>query len=303
MTHSTPSRASALSSHPAVDARALPIALALTLAAAALLPPTAAAGDAELLVARRATLPSAPADAVWDNLAPSRVALIPQDMVEPRQLQATTGAVVVRAVSDGSRVAFRLEWSDQSVDDMAKPAQFTDACAVQVPRDATADVPAPQMGEPGRPVEITYWRASWQAAVDGRSDSIQALYPGAAVDHYPFEAAPLEKNPTAQQAMALRYAPARAAGNEVAGPRQRAVEDLIAEGPGSLSPATAQDSTGGGVRTATGWAVVLVRRLPAALGAGKRSQVAFAVWDGAHDEVGARKMRSGWVPIAMAEEQ
>jgi len=303
MEHSTHSRASALYPHPAVGARAIPIALALTLAAAALLPPRATAGDAELLVARRATLPSAPADDVWRDAAPSRVALIPQDMVEPRQLQATTGEVVVRAVSDGSRIAFRLEWSDQSVDDMAKPAQFTDACAVQVPRDATADVPAPQMGEPGRPVEITYWRASWQAAVDGRPDSIQALYPGAAVDHYPFEAAPLEKNATAQQAMALRYAPARAAGNEVAGPRQRAVEDLIAEGPGSLSPAAAQDSTGAGLRTANGWAVVLVRRLPAALGAGKRSQVAFAVWDGAHDEVGARKMRSGWVPIAMAEEQ
>jgi hypothetical protein len=159
------------------------------------------------------------------------------------------------------------------------------------------------MGEPGRRVEISYWRAAWQASVDGRPDSIGALYPGANIDHYPFDAPPVADNTAAQQEMAKRYAPARAAGNEVAGPRQRAVEDLIAEGPGSLSPAPTQESSGTGKRSATGWAVVLVRPLPAQIGAGKRSQVAFAVWDGARGEVGARKMRSAWVPIAVEEKR
>jgi hypothetical protein len=262
------------------------------------------AADGELHVARRGALPSTPAGDAWQGIAATRVALLPQDMVEPRQLHATTTEVSVRAISDGTRIAFLLEWSDTSNDDAAKPAEFTDACAVQLPRDAAADVPAPQMGEAGRAVEITYWRASWQASVDGRPDTIAALYPGASVDHYPFEAPPLDNNPAAQQAMALRYAPARAAGNDVAGPRQRAVEDLVAEGPGSLAPAKAQTSTGSGVRTPRGWAVVLARPLPASLspGNGQRSQVAFAVWDGAHDEVGARKMRSAWVPLALGEE-
>jgi len=272
------------------------VALAVVGAAGA-----AAAADTEVLVTRRATLPADPADTAWNDVAPTRVALVPQDMVEPRQLQVTTSEVFARAVSDGSRIAFRLEWADASRDDMVKPAQFTDACAVQLPRDAAADVPAPQMGESGRQVEITYWRASWQAMVDGRPDSIKALYPGATVDHYPSEAAPLEKDPAAQQAMALRYAPARAAGNEAAGQRDRAVEDLVAEGPGSLTPAPTQDSSGRGVRTASGWAVVLVRHLPASLAAGRRTQTAFAIWDGGHGEVGARKMRSGWVPIALEE--
>lgn len=264
-----------------------------------LLPVASFAADAQLTVARVDALPPAVGDAAWSKITPTRVPLIPQDMVEPRQLTATTPEVFVRSVSDGSKVAFLLEWSDATADDMIKPAQFTDACAVQLPADTAADVPAPQMGEPGRPVEVTYWRAVWQASVDGRPDSIEALYPGASIDHYPFEAAPLEKNPAAQQAMAKRYAPARAAGNEMAGSRQRAVEDLVAEGPGTLSPAAKQESTGSGARTATGWSVMLVRALPAALGASKRSQVAFAVWDGARGEVGARKMRSVWVPIAM----
>jgi hypothetical protein len=270
----------------------------LAVALALLLPFPTFAADAQLTIAPTATLPSGPTDGVWGGVAPTRVPLIPQDMVEPRQLTPTTPEILVRSVTDGSRVAFLLEWPDATVDDAAKPAHFTDACAVQLPAGVAADVPAPQMGEPGRQVEITYWRAAWQASVDGRPDSIRALYPGASVDHYPFEAAPLQKDPAAQQEMAKRYAPARAAGNELAGPRQRAVEDLIAQGPGTLTPAPTQESTGTGKRTATGWAVVLERRLSAELAAGKRSQVAFAVWDGARGEVGARKMRSGWVPIA-----
>jgi hypothetical protein len=256
------------------------------------------AADAQLSISRVTTLPAAPTDAAWHKLAATRVPLIPQDMVEPRQLVATTPEVLVRAISDGSRVAFLLEWPDATLDDMTKPAKFTDACAVQLPGVVSADVPAPQMGEPGRQVEITYWRAVWQAIVDGREDSIRALYPGASVDHYPFEAPSLTEGSAAQQEMAKRYAPARAAGNDMAGSRQRAVQDLIAEGPGTLSPAPKQDSSGSGTRTASGWAVMLVRQLPSGLATGKRSQVAFAVWDGARGEVGARKMRSAWVPIA-----
>jgi hypothetical protein len=245
------------------------------------------AARAQVAIGRTATLPSAPASEAWQKIAPAVVPLIPQDMVEPRQLAPTTPQVSVRALTDGTKLALLLEWTDATADDVVKPAEFT------------ADVPAPQMGEPGRPVEVTYWRASWQAVVDGRPDTVRALYPGASVDHYPFEAPPLKDDPAAGQAMAKRYAPAVAAGNEMAERRTRPVEDLVAEGPGTLSPAPRQESTGSGKRTPNGWAVMLVRPLPESLAVGKRSQVAFAVWDGARGEVGARKMRSVWVPIAV----
>ncbi len=42
---------------------------------------------------------------------------------------------------------------------------------------------------------------------------------------------------------------------------------------------------------------MLSRPLPTGLDPGMRTQVAFAVWQGAHQEVGARKMRSVWVPL------
>jgi DMSO reductase family type II enzyme heme b subunit len=85
----------------------------------------------------------------------------------------------------------------------------------------------------------------------------------------------------------------------MAGPRKQPVQDLVAEGPGSIRPAPETRSVGRGTRTPQGWSVVLSRPLPKGLDPGNRTQVAFAVWQGAHQEVGARKMRSVWVPLLL----
>jgi DMSO reductase family type II enzyme heme b subunit len=274
----------------------VPILLAL----AACSHPHEAAPPTEVLVqAVGGALPADPGDALWASAREFPAALIPQDMVEPRQLAPSTLEVRVRALSDGARIAFRLEWQDASRDDMQMPAQFSDACAVQLPSKTTPDVPAPQMGEPGRPVEITYWRASWQATVDGRPDTIQAFHPNAIPFIYPFDAASLKPGSEDQLEMQRRYAPARALGNRMAGPREKPVEDLLAEGPGTLASGTGIDGDGRGKRTADGWAIVLSRRLPAGLAPGQRTQVAFAIWQGAQQEVGARKMRTGWTPMLL----
>jgi hypothetical protein len=263
--------------------------------------PAAPPPATEVTAVNRATLIEDPMAVAWTDVPQFRAALQLQDMVEPRLLQASTPEVRVRAVTDGRQVAFRLEWPDATRNDLPGTGRFSDACAVQMPAKHEPDVPAPQMGEPGRPVEISYWRAFWQATVDGRSDTIRALYPGAAIDHYPFDAPTLAKGSPEQRAMAERYAPARALGNAMAGPRSSPVQDLIAEGPGTLRPAPESRSTGGGVRTADGWAVVIVRPLPTGVMPDGRSEIAFAVWDGADAEAGARKMRTGWIPLALAE--
>ena len=219
--------------------------------------------------------------------------------VEPRLLEPSAREVEVKTITDGTRVAFRLEWADETADDQADVSRFSDACAVQLPAEAGADVPAPQMGESGRAVEITYWRAAWQAMADGREDSIKALHPGAAADHCPYQAPALAPGSPEQVAMAARYAPARALDNRMAGPRQQPVQDLIAEGPGTIHPAAETRSTGRGTRRPKGWAVTLVRPLPAWIGPGARFEMAVAVWQGGHGEAGARKMRSVWIPIAV----
>ena len=242
-------------------------------------------------------LPTDPLDAQWMHASEFQAPMIPQDMVEPRLMEPSTLAVRVRALTDGARIAFRLEWDDPSREDLPMPAAFIDACAVQLPQKLAADVPAPQMGETGRPVEITLWRASWQAMVEGRPDTLQAIHPNALPDHYPFAAASLADGSDAKREMMLRYAPARALGNDLAGPRTNPVQDLVAEGPGTLAPAASTTSTGSGKRSQKGWSVVLTRNVPAELAPGKRTQVAFAVWQGAHEESGARKMRTGWIPL------
>ena len=253
----------------------------------------------EVDVVASSAVPSDPADPSWNAVPVHREPLLLQDMVEPRLLTPSTAEVRVRAVSDGTRVAFRLEWDDAAKDDVPGPAKFVDACAVQLPARTEPDVPAPQMGEPGKPVEITHWRATWQAVVDGRPDDIHALYPGAATPHYPFDAESLKPGSPEQVQMAARYAPARGLGNAMAGPRTKPVEDLVAEGPGSLHPAPQAISEGKGVRRDGGWAVVLSRPLPQGLSPGGRTQVAFAIWQGGFGEVGARKMRSAWTPMKL----
>ncbi len=253
----------------------------------------------EVIAVHRDALPTDPGDAGWAG-APVYIAeLLLQDVVEPRLLETSTPEVRVQALSDGDHLALRLAWDDETNDDLPGAARFDDACAVQLPRTVTSDVPDPQMGEASKPVEISYWRASWQAVVDGRGDTIQDLYPNAWVDHYPFEAAHLEPGSDEQREMALRYAPARALGNDRAGPRESPVEDLVAVGPGSLSRADSAQSDGSGRRSGDGWEVVITRPHPDGLETGGRSVVAFAVWNGAGDEAGSRKMRSGWIPLAV----
>jgi hypothetical protein len=255
----------------------------------------------EVIALRSANVPENPDDPVWQSTPEHVAALLLQDLVEPRLMNVSTPEVRVRALTDGAQIAFRLEWADAEVNDLPGAGRFADGCAVQLPQAADMTAPDPQMGQLGRGVQIAFWRADWQAVVDGRGDTLRDLYPNASIDHDPFNAPSLEAGSDAQAQMARRYAPADAVGNRRAGPRASPVEDLIAEGPGTITPAPATTSRGRGVRTPTGWAVVITRAVPAGLSPTSRTQIAFAVWQGAAQETGARKMRSGWVGLAMRE--
>lgn len=255
----------------------------------------------EVVAVRMAKLPAEPGGSEWNSAPEYTAKLLLQDLVDPRLLKPSTQEVRVRAASNGSDVAFRLTWADPVVNDLPGPGRFLDGCAIQIPRKIEANPPDPQMGQAGRTVDIAFWRADWQASVNGRKDTIQSLYPNASVDHYPFEAKSLEPGSALQKEMAMRYAPAQAAGNRRVGPREFPVEDMVAEGPGTLSPNGSGGSRGKGERTRDGWAVVIVRKAPEGWAPRTRTQIAFAVWEGSANEVGARKMRTGWVPLSLKE--
>jgi Ethylbenzene dehydrogenase len=257
----------------------------------------------EVIAMPAAQLPSSPMDAAWDTVPEYLAKLIPQDLVEPRLAQASTPEVRVQAITNGTDVAFRLRWVDPDPSDVERPGELVDACAVQVPAKLMPNPPAPQMGEAGGGVQIVYWRADWQAWVNGREDTIKSIYPNAEITHYPFQAQSLEKGSPEQKEMAKRFAPADAMGNRRQSPRQSPVESLLAEGPGTLAPNPSLAVKGSGVRTQDGWAVMMVRPLPEGLAPKKRTSVAFAVWQGSNNEAGARKMRSGWAPLAVEEKK
>ena len=259
----------------------------------------------EVVALRADSLPLNPGDAAWQQAPEYLAELVPQDLVEPRLLTPSTPEVRVRALTGGGEIALRLEWVDATVDDTPEPGAFLDAVAIQLPRRLETSLPDPQMGQEGSPVDIAFWRADWQASADGRPDTLASLYPNAAIDHYPFEAASLEPGSPEQQEAATRYAPAAALGNRRVGPRAQPVEDMVAEGPGTITTLTVADagarSRARGVRTADGWAVVIARPMPVGLAPNVRTTIAFAVWNGAAREVGARKMRTIWVPLAVRE--
>jgi hypothetical protein len=242
-----------------------------------------------------------PGAAIWRDTPEHPVTLMMQDVTEPRLTKPGVALVKVKALHDGSSIVFRLEWADPARDALPDSGRSSDAVAVQFAVTPGVDVPNAAMGEPGKPVEICYWKAVWQDDAErarSGTDRVAALYPSMTVDHYPALA-----NPDARAEMERRYAPAAAAGNPITvRPKGGAVQELLAEGFGSSTVPAEQRSSGRGEWTHGAWAVSVARPLKMGpgrsnLNVGEKSYAAFAVWDGAEGQAGSRKMRSGWVPL------
>ncbi len=263
--------------------------------------------DTAQVSARRiqAALPARdPDSAIWRDAPEHPARLMVQDVTEPRLTTPGVELVRVRAVHDGTAVAFRLEWDDASEDLIPESGRSSDAVAIQFPLESGADVPDPAMGQAGKGVRIWYWKAVWQdderRARAGQGDRIAALYPRASIDHYPYEA-----GGAARREMERRYAPAAATGNPIAvRPQGGAVQVLMAEGFGNTGPTATQLGTGVGRWKEARWVTVITRPINAGpdlapLRPGVRTYLAVAVWDGAARHTGSRKMRSGWIPLLL----
>jgi DMSO reductase family type II enzyme heme b subunit len=253
------------------------------------------------------TLPTEdPASRLWNDAPEHPAALMVQDVTEPKLIEPGVPLVKVRALHNREWVVFRLEWEDPTQDLIPESGTSSDAAALQFPMQQGADVPDAAMGEQGKGVRIWYWKAVWQdddeRARAGKGDRIATLYPNAVPDHYPYEA-----NPAARAEMEKRYAPARAAGNPIAArPQAGPVQVLMAEGFGNTTVTPTQQAAGRGRWTDGKWVATIARPLRggAELGeleAGKKGYLAVAVWDGAKQHTGSRKMRSGWIPFVLKE--
>jgi len=249
------------------------------------------------LEAPRATGP-VPIDDPWASswdLAPTlRVPLSAQNIAPPFGGGSIRG-VTAWAQHDSERVYFLLEWSDDLPNSsVAGNLDFTDAAALQFP--LSENVTPFTMGGPDLPVNIWQWKAVWQADIESGFETASDRWPDTLVDDYQHPDDPL-------------YRPAEGLGNlNAQRDRTTPIEDLIAQGFGTLTTAELQQVEGAGEWRDGLWRVIFARPLSSAdpqlagFGAGTSTPVAFAVWDGGAGDRNGQKSIAQFIDVAFVEE-
>lgn len=243
-----------------------------------------------------------PEDKAWLAAPAATLKLIPQQMFFPKLAQATIAEAAVRALFNGKQLGFRLEWGDASADDVESITRFRDAAACMLPLNPTAERPPVFMGMAGKPVYILQWKSSWQKDLEQGFQDVERAYPRWFNDVYPGNETLAKLGMKPEDA--LIFYPGRAVGNPLSSQkRASAVEELVAEGYGTLTSLPQQRAQGRGVFKDGRWRVSL--GLPAAdqdvpaLQPGQTVPAAFAFWDGGKRQVGGRKHYADWVEVIL----
>lgn len=249
---------------------------------------------------------SDPFSVAWNNMPETAVTVLPQTVAYPNLIKQSVKELRVRALADARFLAVRLEWDDPTLDEKLEIDKFSDGVAVEVPL-GDAEKTNPMMGDPANPVYICHWKAVWQRDVDhGRAD-VQDYHPGFVSDRPPFVSGgmPYPVSEAFESDNARRYLPGVAAGNPVSKIfRKWPVEELQAEGFGSLADHTYQDAQGKGVWKDGKWTVVIALprqssdRSNPMFQSGK-AMMGFAVWDGGNQNVGGRKHWAPFVKVVL----
>lgn len=224
----------------------------------------------------------------WSGVAQQAVMLLPQNITPPSIFATTVPQLKVKALHNKKWLAIRLEWEDTTKNIHVETDQDSDACAVQFPL-GEAEKTSPFMGNKGAPVAILHWKSIWQQDIEKGYQQVKDLYPNTWVDteRFGIHAATDVKNPVSWPG------------------RKIPAEELMAEGFGTLTTQPEQNARGAGVWENGKWAVVLARPfktgdpLDPVLKIGKTTSLAFAVWEGKKENVGARKNYAPWIPIVL----
>jgi hypothetical protein len=233
----------------------------------------------------------------WKSAERTLVALAPQQIAQPFLDKAGVTALDARALHNGTEVALLLEWDDDSVDDLDGIRRYHDAVAVQLPTKSGAP-PALTMGSPGSAVHILQWRATWQRDIDsGGNTGVDQIYPAVIHDVMPDDVLPAKT--------ARLYWVGREVGNPLSqNVRVTPVEEIVAEGFGSVTHLPTQTARGHGVNKGGRWRVVIA--VPSArdgvgepLAPGTSWPVAFAVWLGSQQNRGGRKHIANWQTLVL----
>lgn len=238
-----------------------------------------------------------PDAAYWNEVPAGLVKLLAQPMIAPRPETTTTESLVVQAVHDGTRIAFRLRWKDTEKSEAGRLGEYSDALALEFPlRDGP--LPPVMMGAKGMPVHLFHWRAQYQRDQREGKPTMEALYPNKSIDMYPLEFKEAKGGTPADRE---KFSPGVAEGNPQSYAKN-GVDEIVAEG---FSTSAVQQGHGSNARGewADGeWRLVVVRPLQveggSKLAAGAVGNIAFAIWQGGKGEVGSRKcVTMQWTPV------
>ncbi len=265
-----------------------------------------------LTAAYVANLPVAePGSPAWATTAAAEVPLTPQAGIMPALTQGSISKVTVRALHDDNRLAVLLSWQDPTRDVLTgHPDQFRDAAAIMFP--VTEGLPNICMGAAGQVTNLWHWKADWQQDIDKGFQDVVDAYPNFYKDMYPFATGtpPFRMPQDFSSPEAKSYLIGLSAGNPLSQPvKLSPVEELVAQGFGTAAHKTSQNVVGRGEWANGTWRVVFSRSLSAGdpdtadLSARKDVPVAFAVWDGADQQVGARKQLSSFFTLSLGGEQ
>lgn len=254
----------------------------------------------------------------WNGINATVIGMLPQNITTPSKAHVSIANLEVRAVHNGRWLGVALSWEDDTQDEANETSVFSDAVAMSLPL-GDPKATSPFMGAKGAGVEVNYWKALWQRDVDYGYQDVTDSYPRTVSDGYhgfsrekTGEIEPVSyvsvgeimANPEARLAL-----PAIALGNPMARlERKSPVEQLIAEGFGTLTVQQEQNSTGKGMFRDGRWTVVIARPLDTGdevdfkLVSGTEHAINFAVWDGGHGDVGARKNYAMFTPLYIESE-
>ena len=193
------------------------------------------------------------------------VTLQKQDKAFPNGGGSVTGAEV-KAIHDGITVYFQITWKDPTKNARSIAVQeFRDAVALMFPLGAVEITPAehfsPRMGDREKPTNLWHWKADWEAdlLVKGELEDVEVQYPNMH-DDFNF-------NPYSALSQRIDNKRGSVIGRKSCQQftfqpgRGRTVEDLNAEGFGTLTTQDHQDVNGCSHCEDGVWTVIMYRSL------------------------------------------
>ncbi len=218
----------------------------------------------------------------------------------------------VKAVHDGTTIYFQISWKDSTKNARTIAVQdFRDAVALMFPLGVVEITPeehfSPRMGDRGQPVNIWHWKADWEAdlVAKGGLEGVEAQYPNMVDD---FNLNPYCPDDHRQLITSVEMlSGGRAANNPLSQPgRRRTVEDLNAEGFGTLTTQGHQDVNGCSEYEDGVWTVIMYRSLitkdqdDIQFVPGGKTYFNVAVWNGGEkDRNGQKNISTQWHPITL----